>query len=182
MDADDELTRLALAAGRGDRSALSEFIRASQADVWRFVAHMAGPDRADDLTQETYLRMLTALARFEARSTARTWLLAIARHVVVDLLRHERARPWLHDHAELADDQPARDDQPDAHLDARQLLCRLDRDRREALLLTQVMGFSYAEAAEICGCPVGTVRSRVSRARVELVAGLDAARRELATV
>ena len=126
MDADDELTRLALAAGRGDRSALSEFIRASQADVWRFVAHMAGPDRADD--------------------------------------------------------QPARDDQPDAHLDARQLLCRLDRDRREALLLTQVMGFSYAEAAEICGCPVGTVRSRVSRARVELVAGLDAARRELATV
>ena len=168
MDADDELTRLALAAGRGDRRALSDLIRATQSDVWRFVAHLAGQQRADDLTQETFLRMLPALSRFEARASARTWLLAIARHVVVDQFRHERARPWLRA-VELTPEHPAEAEDPDARLAAEQLVATLDDDRREALLLTQVMGFSYAEAAEICDCAVGTIRSRVARARAELV-------------
>ena len=51
----------------------------------------------------------------------------------------------------------------------------LDHDRRDALMLTQVMGLSYAEAAEVCGCPLGTIRSRVARARVDLI---TAARRD----
>jgi RNA polymerase sigma-70 factor (ECF subfamily) len=49
------------------------------------------------------------------------------------------------------------------------LLDGLDSDRRQALLLTQVLGLSYAEAAEVCGCPVGTIRSRVARARTDLL-------------
>ena len=53
------------------------------------------------------------------------------------------------------------------------LLDRLDADRREAFVLTQVVGLSYAEAAEVAGCPVGTIRSRVARARTDLVAALD---------
>lgn len=61
----DELTTLALAAGRGDRAALSEFIRASQADLWRFLARAVGADAAEDLAQETYLRVLGALPGFE---------------------------------------------------------------------------------------------------------------------
>lgn len=178
MDADDELTRLALAAGRGDRTALSDFIRATQADVWRFAAHMAGSDRADDLTQETFLRMLTALPRFEGRSTARTWLLAIARHAVADLFRHESARPWLRDAVALPPDHPSPHAAPDARLAAEQLVATLEPDRREALLLTQVLGFSYAEVAQICGCPIGTVRSRVARARADLVAELHEGERE----
>ena len=53
------------------------------------------------------------------------------------------------------------------------LLTRLDADRREAFVLTQVVGLSYAEAAEVAGCPVGTIRSRVARARADLVDALD---------
>ena len=58
----------------------------------------------------------------------------------------------------------------------RALLAELDPDRREAFVLTQVVGLSYAEAAEVCGCPVGTIRSRVARARDHLVAALGVRR------
>ena len=62
----EELTALALAAGAGDRVALASFVRRTQADVWRFCAHLNGRAEADDLTQETYLRAIPALLRFEA--------------------------------------------------------------------------------------------------------------------
>ena len=52
------------------------------------------------------------------------------------------------------------------------LLARLDADRREAFVLTQLLGLPYAEAAEVAGCPVGTIRSRVARARADLVDSL----------
>ena len=90
---DDEVTRLALAAGRGDRAALDQFIKATQRDVWRTVAYLDEPGNADDLTQETYLRALGSLSRFRGRSTARTWLLSIARRVVVDHIRRKQCRP-----------------------------------------------------------------------------------------
>ena len=93
MSTVDDVTALALAAGGGDRAALSEFIRATQAEVWRFVARLAGRQAADDLTQETYLRVLGALADFKGRSSARTWLLAIARRAVADQFRRQAARP-----------------------------------------------------------------------------------------
>ena len=63
---DTRVTDLALKAGRGDRAALTEFIKSTQDDVWRLLAHLGGPDIADDLTQETYLRVIGALPRFAA--------------------------------------------------------------------------------------------------------------------
>jgi RNA polymerase sigma-70 factor (ECF subfamily) len=175
----DEVTRLALAAAAGDRTALSEFIRSTQADVWRFVARLADPGIADDLTQETYLRVLPALATFEGRSSARTWLLAIARRVVVDRIRHDASRPRLSgaNWGVITDSLLAATSQVSA-LEAEELLGHLEPDRREALVLTQLMGFSYAEAAEIAGCPVGTIRSRVARARADLVAAVERQRAE----
>ena len=169
----DELTRLALAAGRGDRAALSEFIRASQSQLWRFVARTAGIQVADDLAQETYLRVIEALPGFQGRSSARTWLLAIAHRVVVDRIRYEVARPRLVGMSltELETLAPSRLDHA-GRIVVEQALEALPPDRRTALVLTQLMGFSYAETAEICGCAVGTVRSRVARARAELVAVL----------
>lgn len=170
----DELTVLALAAGRGDRAALSEFVRASQAELWRFLARAAGADVAEDLAQETYLRVLGALPGFEGRSSARSWLFTIARNVVVDMVRREVVRPRLigMDAAEL---QSLAAGGPDSggRVEVEQALAGLDQERRVALVLTQLMGFSYAETAEICGCPVGTIRSRVARARADLLAGLD---------
>ena len=90
---DERVTALALKAGRGDRAALTEFIRATQNDVWRLLAHLANADVADDLTQETYLRVMSALPRFAGRSSARTWLLSLARRAWVDSVRHDMARP-----------------------------------------------------------------------------------------
>ena len=90
---DAYVTDLALRAGRGDKHALTEFIRLTQNDVWRLLAHLAGPQHADDLTQETYLRVLGSLPRFQARSTARTWILSLARRAWVDSVRHDMARP-----------------------------------------------------------------------------------------
>lgn len=90
---DAHVTELALAAGRGDRAALTDFIRETQDDVWRLLAHLGGHEIADDLTQETYLRVMSALPRFAARSSARTWLLSLARRVWVDNIRHDMARP-----------------------------------------------------------------------------------------
>ena len=167
----DPVTQLALAAGRGDRRALDQFIRATQRDVWRLVAFLADPASADDLTQETFLRAIGALPRFAGRSSARTWLLSIARRVVVDQIRHNQARP------RTARDVDVEDLLANSHgtgrfediVEARMLLDGLEPDRRDALLLTQVLGLSYAEAAEVCGCPLGTIRSRVARARDDLI-------------
>ena len=79
--------------GTGDRAALTEFIAATQRDVWRTVAYLADPASADDLTQETFLRAINSLPRFTGRSTAKTWLLSIARRVVVDQFRYNTRRP-----------------------------------------------------------------------------------------
>ncbi|GAA1008219.1 MULTISPECIES: sigma-70 family RNA polymerase sigma factor [Tsukamurella] len=166
-------TGAALRAGRGDGAALADFVALTQHDVRRFIVLVAGAAEADDLVQETYLRAFGALHRFEGRSSARTWLASIARHVVVDAIRHRCARPSLavgdgSDLDGLTDGAPRRDVPEHARVELRDLLDRIDADRREALVLTQVIGFSYAEAAEIVGCAVGTIRSRVARARADL--------------
>lgn len=172
MTADDPLTDLALAAGRGDRTALDRFIRATERDVWRTVAYLGDPGSADDLTQETYLRALGALPRFAGRASARTWLLSIARRVVVDQIRRNQARPRTTGEVDLEGvlDHPTAAARFEDVIEVRMLLDGLDPDRRDALILTQVLGLSYAEAAEVAGCPLGTIRSRVARAREDLIA------------
>lgn len=172
--APDPLTQLALRARDGDRVALSDFVRATQADVRRVCAHLGDEAQADDLTQEVYLRALKALPRFRGDSSARTWLLSIARHTAIDSVRAAIRRRGL-----LARTPPV-EPVPDSSggSDLTTLVQALDPDRRTAFVLTQVVGCSYEEAAEICGCPVGTIRSRVARARGDLV---DLVRRAEAT-
>ncbi|WP_308162777.1 sigma-70 family RNA polymerase sigma factor [Nocardia alni] len=175
-DRDDELTALALAAGRGDRRAFEQWVRALQADVWRFHAYRAGAGAADDLTQETFVRAYSSLPRFAARSTSRAWLLSIARRVVVDSVRSAMARPRIQntDDWESAAEQGAARPRTgrtfEDLVEVRMLLDGLDPERRDALVLTQMLGLSYQEAAQVCGCPVGTMRSRIARAREDLLA------------
>ena len=168
---DDQVTQLALAAGRGDTAALEQFIKATERDVWRTVAFLADPGIADDLTQETFLRALGSLPRFTGRSSARTWLLSIARRAVVDQIRRNQSRPRTTSTVDLDRVLDTRRSAArfEDIVEIRMLLDCLDTDRRDALLLTQVLGLSYAEAAEVCGCPVGTIRSRVARARDDLL-------------
>lgn len=171
---DARVTDLALRAGRGDRDALTEFIRATQDDVWRLLAHLGGRDIADDLTQETYLRVMSALPRFAARSSARTWLLSLARRVWVDNIRHDMARPRksVTEYEDAAATTPvdgANASSWSEWIDARTLIDALPTERREALILTQVLGYTYEEAARIAGVRIGTIRSRVARARKDLI-------------
>jgi RNA polymerase sigma-70 factor (ECF subfamily) len=159
----DELTRLALSAGDGDRFALAAFVRRTQPEVWRLCRHLVGPAAADDVTQDVYLRALRALPAFRAESSARTWLLGIARRAAADAIRSEQRRRRLQPRRATTAPDPA------GAVAVEALLAPLDADRREAFVLTQLLGLSYAEAAEVAGgVAVGTIRSRVSRARAEL--------------
>lgn len=162
----DEVTSTALRARTGDAAAASAFVRATQAEVWRLCAHLGSREAADDLTQETYARAFASLPRFAGRSSARTWLLSIARRVCADAIRtavRNRALAAVTGRESAVVDDHAETVTLNAILDG------LDADRREAFVLTQVVGLSYGEAAGICDCPVGTIRSRVARARAELL-------------
>jgi RNA polymerase sigma-70 factor (ECF subfamily) len=162
MDELDAITEAALRARHGDGTSAGAFVRATQADVWRLCAHLSSRASADDLTQETYTRAFASLHRFAGRSSARTWLLTIARRVCADAVRAA-----VRDRRLAADERDVADPAESVALHA--LLDVLDRERREAFVLTQLVGLSYAEAADVCGCPVGTIRSRVARARGDLV-------------
>ncbi|MGT2531824.1 sigma-70 family RNA polymerase sigma factor [Streptomyces nojiriensis] len=174
-ESDAEVTRMALAARDGDPAKADRFVRALHRDVWRYVAYLgADPQAAEDLTQDVFLRALAALPRFEGRSSARTWLLSIARRTVVDSVRHAAARPRLSDRHDWQ--AAAEQSQPyglpgfDDGVALAELLAAVPAERREAFVLTQLLGLPYAEAAVAVGCPIGTVRSRVARARITLIA------------
>ncbi len=138
-------------------------------DVWRLCAHLVERASADDLTQEVYLRAIPALASFQADASARSWLLSIARNTCMDELRRRtRSRALverLRRRADTAAGGRAGSDVAWCRRDRRGRAVGLDPDRRDAPVLTQVLGLTYRETAEVCGCEIGTVRSRVSRAR-----------------
>ena len=164
----DELSSLARPAALGDRAALTELIRRTQNDVWRLCAHLVDPGAADDLAQETYLRAIPALRGFRGDAPVRTWLLSIARRVcAAEIKSRQRARDTSASVAARAAASAAATE-PGLATELILLLSALDPDRRVAFVLTQVLGCSYAETAAICGCPVGTIRSRVARARADL--------------
>ncbi|MDT0346016.1 sigma-70 family RNA polymerase sigma factor [Streptomyces litchfieldiae] len=147
-DDDAAVTDWALAARTGNQHAAERFIRATRSDVRRYVVHLTGdPQGAEDLTQETFLRALRSLPRFEGRATARTWLLAIARRTVVDRIRHDRARPAListDSWETVAETAQRRENRP-----------------------------GFEDGVALAGRLVGTVRSRVNRARRALATQLE---------
>lgn len=163
----DQLTRLALQARAGDEDALDTFVSAAYDHVWRFCAALVDRQSAEDLTQETFIRAVRALPRYRGDSSARTWLLGIARHVCLGELR-TRTRRRRRDATLETSATPTSVD-PCEEITVHDLLSGLDPDRRAAFVLTQLLGLSYDQAAAVCDCPPGTIRSRVSRARSDLI-------------
>jgi RNA polymerase sigma-70 factor (ECF subfamily) len=159
----DPLRSVVEASIEGDAAAIAQLVRSTQPAVWRVCAALGSSGEVEDLVQETFLRSLRSLPSFRYDSTIEVWLLSIARRVCADRVRHHRRERRLLarlDHREdvvLAPDASTHD-----------LLSVLSPQRREAFVLTQIAGLSYEEAALAIGCPIGTVRSRVSRARVDL--------------
>lgn len=170
----DDLTQHAVRAAHGDEVAIEAFVRCAQTEVWRLCAALGGRDHADDLTQETFLRALRSLPRYRADASARTWLLTIARNTCADHVRRSVRRGRLVARlTQAAATDPVVHEGPALAHDLDSAVGSLEPDRRAAFVLTQVLGLGYAEAADVCGCPVGTIRSRVARAREDLVRAMD---------
>jgi RNA polymerase sigma-70 factor (ECF subfamily) len=125
------------------------------------------PSDPDDLAQETYTRALGAIHRFRGDGSARAWLLSIARRVCADATRREIRSRQLDQR--LIADLAHKNHHDEAWFEIDELLSTLDDERRTAFVLTQLVGLSYEEAAESIGCPIGTIRSRVARARQQLL-------------
>lgn len=115
--------------------------------------------------------MTTAVKGFRGDSQARTWLFTIARRVcAAEISARQRGRQLTARLEAMPQEQPAgQDPESDARIAVVPLLAGLEPSRREAFVLTQMIGCSYTEAAAICDCPVGTIRSRVARAREDLI-------------
>lgn len=166
-----DLELLARRAAAGDGEAFESLCRALSDDVWRYCSALTGDrDLAMEAGQETFVRAVKAIRRFRGDAPVRVYFLVLARRSVADLLRrefrHRNQRPL--DNAP----EPARADITGS-VDVAMLVAALPDDLRQAFTLTQVLGLPYDAAAEVAGCPVGTVRSRVFRARERLVEMLD---------
>ncbi len=177
------LTTLAIAARDGDRRALTRFVEDSQADVWRYCAYLTDTQSADDVTQDTYTRAIGSLHRFRGESDAKVWLLTIARRAAADHMRIRSRRDGLMRRIRENTSATSFDttSPTPTSWELSQLVAALEPDRRDAFVLTQILGLSYDEVATICSCPIGTVRSRVARARDELATALRVAERATGT-
>lgn len=133
------------------------------------VSICGNPDRADDLVQETLVKAWSSLDSFEEGTNLTAWLFTILRNIYYSEFR-KRRRETSDSDGEYAAGLIAPDSQ-ESHMefqDFRAALQKLPLDQREALILVAASGMSYEEAAEICGCAPGTMKSRVNRARNRL--------------
>jgi RNA polymerase sigma factor (sigma-70 family) len=165
---DPDPRTLARARG-GDLDAFEELVRAYQADVFRFTQYLTRDrDLAEEVTQETFLRAFRFIARFRGDSKFSSWLLRIARNCAMDALRGRRRQEQQEQGAEpvaVTDGGVAR-----AELDA--ALAAISPEHRQVFLLVEIFGLSYQETADVLHVNVGTVKSRMFRARKGLCRAL----------
>jgi RNA polymerase sigma-70 factor (ECF subfamily) len=178
-DAEDRVLRaLAAAAIEGDGVALADLVRLTQRDVWRICAALGSTGETEDLVQETYLRAVKSLGGYRGDAPLRVWLLSIARRTCADHVRRRQRQRRLMERLHAlapADEQVAAPPETTVAGSLDAVVARIDPDRREAFVLTQIVGLSYEEAATVVGCPIGTIRSRVARARADLAVAVAAA-------
>jgi len=161
-----------------DPAWFDEIYRRYRDDVFRFVARRVQRNDAADLTGEVFARAFQLCSRFDlSRENARPWLFGIAHNIVGDHLRKQWVRRsrgpaiaagWLNVQIDPAVDAAAAADAARVRAEVVAALGKLHRRDREPLLMVALDGLSYREVAEILGIPVGTVRSRIHRARVRL--------------
>ena len=131
-------------------------------------------DLADDLVQETLLKAWAARKRFQAGTNMRAWTFIILRNLFLSQMRRARFKgEWDEITAAKILAAPASQDRHIELGDMQRALMYLPQPQREALILVGAGGFAYEEAADICGCAVGTIKSRVARGRVALEALLS---------
>jgi RNA polymerase sigma-70 factor (ECF subfamily) len=160
-------------ARSGDTAAFEVLVRAYQADVWRLCLHLTG-DRglADDVTQDAFIRVFRFLPRYRAESRFSTWVFAIARNCAIDELRRSKRRQVLTDRARM--EREVANVEHASSVEVRDAIAALPLELREAIVLIDMLGESYKDAARVLGTPEGTIKSRVHRGRHQLAEMLGA--------
>jgi RNA polymerase sigma-70 factor (ECF subfamily) len=178
---DDE--RLLERACRGDADAVSRLFARYQAPIYRYAAHMCGRDAGDDIVQETFLTVLRQPGRYDhARGPVVGYLFGIARHLALRRLRASGA--WAPADEDLGREDQTGESAQETVLDSltrtetieavRAAVRSLPPQYREVIVLCELQEMEYAAAAGILQCPIGTVRSRLHRARAMMSAKLAA--------
>jgi RNA polymerase sigma-70 factor (ECF subfamily) len=168
---DSTETDLIQRIARGDEEAFVELYRRRRTDVYRFAFAMSRSSAlAQDVAQDVFLSVLQDATGFDAaKGTVRAWLLGCARHRVVDRMRRDSRAT-----EEFPDDAPVVADGEEHYAKKQQLerlhaaIVGLPVEYREAIVLCELAELSYAESADVLGCPVGTIRSRLHRAKALL--------------
>ncbi len=171
---------------RGDGLAWEALVRACQGRVYSVAWHyMRDPEEARDMAQEIFIRVYRKLDTFHGGETFLPWLMKLARNACLDRLREKAARPPLSD-IPIEEGPQLRDEGPDPEASTeasarRRLLYRalerMSEKGREMILLKEIQGLKLEEISEMLEVPIGTVKSRSNRARLELAValrGLDA--------
>lgn len=181
---------LVVRAAQGDVSAFDELFRRYRDKIHNFaLRYTANVADAEEVTQEAFLKAWRALRNFRGDAKFSTWLFQITKNVCINLFhrgrrRMDHRRVSLQDHMDDDDLPPLQiesgdGDPQDALLDREfqahltDAISQIDAHYRAALVLRDVEGLDYAEIAEVLDVPVGTVKSRIHRARVELQARIE---------
>ncbi len=162
---------------QGDELAWEALVRQYQSRVYSVaLQYVRDADEARDLAQDIFIRVYQRLNTFRGHETFLPWLLRVSRNAALDHLRRRKARPPRQD-VQVEDGPPLPDQGPTPDVDwevagrrqlVHQALGRLNDTNREMILLKEIQGLKLEEIASILGIPVGTVKSRASRARTEL--------------
>ena len=170
---DSELVQIMLG---GDKEGFAELYRRRQGDVYRFALHMTGaPDVAEDVTQEVFMVLMRKGNEYdELKGSVNSFLLGVARNYVLRRFRQERPFVSIDDagcaatatEEARASDRVTRNETIAA---MHQAVLNLPAHYREVVVLCELQELSYAETAEVLGCAIGTVRSRLHRARSILI-------------
>lgn len=147
-----------------------ESIIAETPKLTRFARRRCGKaDLADDLVQETLMRALTNREKFTPGTNIGAWLITILRNTHLNHIRkHKREQVGLNEGWENTQSSPASQEDHLTLVEVSNAMDALSSDHRDVLMSAAVDGRSYEEVAKLCNCPVGTVRSRLSRARSSL--------------
>jgi RNA polymerase sigma-70 factor, ECF subfamily len=157
----------------GDREAFAELYRRRHPNVYRFALQMTGlRELAEDVTQEVFMVLMREGEQYDARrGSLNSFLLGIARNQVLRRLKRDRPLVTIEEAAEttdLADDQLKEISRIEAIKSLQRAILSLPEHYREVVVLCELQELSYAEAASLLGCAIGTVRSRLHRARAML--------------
>ncbi|MDI6799935.1 MAG: sigma-70 family RNA polymerase sigma factor [Actinomycetota bacterium] len=179
---EDELVKLAMV---GDDAATGDLIQIHQQKMYNLALRMSkNPHDASDLTQDIFIQMMKKMDTFRFESSFSTWLYRLAVNLCLDFLRR-RARRWdisIEEGPDRIACPSSFSENPTSRIEERELKADIERairglkpKYRLIIILCDIDGLSYAQAAEAMKVPVGTVKSRLARARLKLAAELKGA-------